>query len=66
MTLRAALLKQQMEFITSSLRHSSSCHELFADSLKLDKHNYQLQSQRGGLRKRKSEKYSLKKIIMHV
>lgn len=51
MTLRAAILKQQMDCINESFRHANSCHDLFVNSLKLDQLNYKLQSQRGGLRK---------------
>lgn len=51
MTVRSALLKQQIDHINGAIRHAESCHDLFTRSLQLDVNNYSLQSQRGGLRK---------------
>lgn len=50
MTVRASLLKQQIDYINGALRHAVSCHDVFTSSLKQDQQNYKLQSQRGGLR----------------
>ncbi|KZS12829.1 Inhibitor of nuclear factor kappa-B kinase subunit beta [Daphnia magna] len=49
MTVRASLLKQQIDYINGALRHAVSCHDVFTSSLKQDQQNYKLQSQRGGL-----------------
>lgn len=51
MTVKAALLKQQVDYVNGAFRHVISCHDLFATSLRQDQYNYKLQSQRGGLRK---------------
>ena len=51
LTLRLALVKQQMNCLKDSLSTMTSYRELFTSSLRLDQHNHKLQSQRGGLRK---------------